>query len=48
MNKKEAKKEKDSIDDEVEKQLDSTWENWESRRRCEQTHVPEYKKKKNE
>jgi len=42
------KKEKQGLeDDEVEKIFDSTWKNWESRRRCEQTHTPEYLKKKN-
>ena len=35
--------------DELEKILDVTWKNWESRRKCEQSHIPEYiKKKKNE
>lgn len=40
----EEKKELD--DDEVEKIFDSIWKNWESRRKCEQTHIPEYVKKK--
>lgn len=41
-------KEKKEVDDEeVEKILDNTWKNWESRRKCEQTHTPEYIKKKN-
>ncbi len=35
-------------DDEVEKILDSTWDNWSSRRKCESTHVPEYLKKHEE
>ena len=39
---------KEIEDKEVEKTLDSTWKNWESRRRCEQTHIPEYLKKKGE
>jgi len=41
------KVEQELEDDEVEKIFDSTWKNWESRRRCEQTHTPEYIKKKN-
>ena len=44
MNKKE---EKELEEDKVEKILDITWKNWESRRKCEQTHTPEYVKKKN-
>ncbi|MHA1703722.1 MAG: hypothetical protein ACTSXN_10350 [Promethearchaeota archaeon] len=44
MNKKEEEKELE--EDEVEKILDITWKNWESRRKCEQTHTPEYLKKK--
>ncbi len=43
---KKKKEKQDLDDDEVEKLLDSTWKNWESRRRCEQTHTPEYLKKK--
>lgn len=43
MRKKKDKKELD--ENEVEKILDITWKNWESRRRCEQTHIPEYLKK---
>jgi len=40
------KKEKSKLDnDEVEKIFESTWKNWESRRKCEQTHTPEYIKK---
>ncbi|MCJ7647709.1 MAG: hypothetical protein MUP85_03760 [Candidatus Lokiarchaeota archaeon] len=35
-------------DEEIEKIFDSTWKNWESRRKCEQTHIPEYLKKKND
>ena len=38
-------KEKQLEDKEVEKELDSIWANWESRRRCEQTHLPNYVKK---
>ncbi len=39
------KKEKQLDDEEVEKKLDSIWANWESRRHCEQKHVPNYIKK---
>ena len=46
MEKEESVKKKE-VDEEVEKIFDKTWKNWESRRRCEQTHVPEYLKKKN-
>jgi hypothetical protein len=35
-------------DEEVEKILENTWKNLESRRRCEQTHIPNYIKKKEE
>ncbi len=42
------KKEKQEFEeDEVEKIFDNMWKNWKSRRRCEQTHTPEYLKKKN-
>ena len=38
---------KDKKDEEdIERILDSTWNNWSSRRKCESTHVPEYIKKK--
>ena len=33
--------------EEVEILLDKLWDNWESRRKCEQTHTPEYIKRKN-
>ena len=46
MKKQEESLKKNIIDDEVEKILDSTWDNLESRRKCEQTHVPEYEKEK--
>ena len=46
-NHEKKKEEQELEDDEVEKIFDSTWKNWESRRRCEQTHTPEYLKKKN-
>ncbi|MBD3194825.1 MAG: hypothetical protein GF317_07215 [Candidatus Lokiarchaeota archaeon] len=29
-------------EDEVDELLDKVWENWTSRRRCEQTHKPKY------
>jgi len=50
--KNDKKKEKSKLDDdELEEIFESTWKNWESRRKCEQTHVPEYikreKKEKN-
>ena len=39
---------KEPIDDDTEEIFEKTWKNWESRRRCEKTHVPEYLKKENE
>ncbi len=46
--KNDKKKEKAKLDDdELEKIFESTWKNWASRRRCEQTHLPEYIKRKN-
>ncbi len=49
--KNDKKKEKSKLDDELEEIFELTWKNWESRRKCEQTHVPEYikreKKEKN-
>lgn len=46
--KNDKKKEKSKLDDdELEKIFESTWKNWESRRNCEQTHTPEYIKRKN-
>ena len=46
--KNEKKKEKSKLaDDEVEKILESTWKNWASRRKFEETHIPEYIKRKN-
>ena len=45
--KNDKEKEKSKLDDEeLEKIFESTWKNWESRRKCEQTHIPEYIKKK--
>ena len=46
--KSDKKKENSKLDDEeLEKIFESTWKNWESRRKCEQTHTPEYIKRKN-
>jgi len=46
--KNDKKKEKSKLDDdELEKIFESTWKNCESRRKCEQTHTPEYIKRKN-
>ena len=39
---------KELKDDDTEEILEKTWRNWESRRRCEKTHVPEYLKRKKE
>jgi hypothetical protein len=39
---------KESNDDDTEELFEKTWKNWESRRRCEKTHVPEYWKRKKE
>ena len=33
-------------DDEVKAIFESTWKNWASRRKCEQTHTPEYIKRR--
>lgn len=33
---------------EIESLLDKIWKNWESRRKCEQTHVPNYINEKKE
>jgi len=44
MKKQEENLKKEISDDDVEKILDSTWDNLESRRNCEKTHVPDYKK----
>ncbi|MBA7675850.1 hypothetical protein ES703_84089 [subsurface metagenome] len=46
--KNDKKKEKPKLDDEeLEEIFESTWKNWASRRKCEQTHTPEYIKRKN-
>jgi len=47
MPKNNKNKEK-SEDAEIENLLDKIWNNWDSRRKCEQTHVPNYIKKKRE
>lgn len=39
---------KDMKDEDVEELLDKLWENWGSRRKCEQTHQPNYLQKKEE
>jgi hypothetical protein len=39
---------KESKDDDTEELFEKMWKNWESRRRCEKTHVPEYLKHGNE
>lgn len=46
MVKEQDKKNEDLSDEEVEKKLDALWENWSSRRSCEQKHTPEYIKKR--
>lgn len=45
---KEVKKRSDKTldDEEVERIFEATWKNWASRRRCEETHTPEYIKRK--
>ena len=44
-NKYKKKKNKNNTDNEVERIFEVTWNNWASRRACEQTHLPEYIKK---
>jgi hypothetical protein len=39
------KKKELTEEDNIEEILDSTWDNWSSRRKCESTHVPEFIKK---
>jgi len=47
--KNDKKKEKSNLnDEELEEIFESTWKNWASRRKCEQTHTPEYIKIKKE
>jgi len=47
VNGEEKKKEikKTQTEEEVERIFESTWNNWTSRRRCEQEHIPEYIKR---
>ena len=45
MDGKKKDKKKELSTDEVERIFNATWDNWSSRRRCEQKHVPEYIKK---
>jgi len=45
MSEKREKRKSPAEDPEVEKILDTVWENWSSRRRCEKTHLPDYIKK---
>jgi len=47
MNKNQNKK-KELTDEQLERIFEKIWNNWESRRRCEKAHVPEYLKRKNE
>ncbi len=42
MSKKKQETKKKLDEDEVEKIFETTWNNWSSRRNCEQTHVPKY------
>jgi hypothetical protein len=35
-------KDKDISDEELERQLDVLWKNWESRRNCEKKHLPKF------
>ena len=48
MTENNSKNEEINDDQEVEKQLDTLWENLASRRSCEKTHTPEYIKQKDE
>ena len=45
--KNDKKKEKSKLD-ELEEIFESTWKNWASRRKCEQTYTPEYVKREKE
>ena len=45
---KEKDKEQKKEADDIEKILDSMWDNWSSRRKCEKTHVPDYIKRHEE
>jgi len=46
MKEKDNDKKKEAVD--IEKILDSMWDNWSSRRKCEKTHVPDYIKRHEE
>lgn len=45
---KRKEKEQKKEEDDIEKILDSTWNNWSSRRKCESSHVPKHVKKHEE
>ena len=45
MEGKEKNDKKNLSKEDVEKIFEATWDNWSSRRQCEQKHVPEYIKK---
>lgn len=47
MSLKKKKTLKVTQEDEIERKLDALWENWESRRRCEATHTPNFIKMNN-
>jgi len=48
MSEKKKKKLDKNLNEDVENQLDTLWNNWASRRRCESTHIPEYLRKNQE
>ena len=45
MEEKKKEIKKNPTDEEAERIFESTWDNWASRRRCEQEHIPEYIKR---
>ena len=45
MEEKKKEFKKNISDEEAERIFESTWDNWTSRRRCEQEHIPEYIKR---
>ena len=45
MDEKKKEIKKNISDEEAERIFESTWDNWTSRRRCEQEHIPEYIKR---
>ena len=45
MEEKKKEIKKTPTDEEAERIFESTWNNWASRRRCEQEHIPEYIKR---